>query len=106
MCARNAPCAQSCTSAFPQNSGYDADDLEKEAKFARDHALPWHARGPTDGRSVWKQQHLRPDGTYRNSGGFKKRAGRIYSASGRDVYFSLHNPDGRMYACMLRASRL
>ena len=89
-------------SSFPQNSVYDANDLAAEATFAAVNKLPWHLRGPSDGRAAWKQQKRRPDGTYRNSGGFKKKAGKIYSASGKQYYFSLTNPNGCIYACTLQ----
>ena len=49
--------------------------------------MPWHLRGATDGRAVWKGQALRKSGRYANAGGKNAPLYKVFYFAKADPYF-------------------
>ncbi len=93
--------ANACMSArHVQASDYDPTVGPNAAAKAM--GIPWDLRGghAEDQGEFCGNQKKRPSGRYANSGGFKKRCGVVYTASGKDPQFNLQNPHGeRVHSC-------
>jgi hypothetical protein len=84
-----------------QEGAYDAAKPDAREK-AQVNNVSWDFRGDwfdaDDANSCFENQRVRKSsGRAANAGGFKKRCGLVFSASNKDWFFNLNNPQG---ACM------